>query len=979
MVKNPANIYSLSIVLYLSRIEGVSIILQQLPRVKMRLSFYTCFILCFYYNAAFLPDYVPGSDARSEYHTSITRYALKRIAIQFFNEQTNRPNGSHQIPNIHDIDDSLIFSTFYGTKKASPDNFVRARTYIASQNKEVDTDRATKNDPRYHFDAEMFQEANSVVRETRQKIISSIASQNFSKESIWTYLGQALHTIQDFYSHSNWVELGKTKPIRGIGDTDGNPFSHINIAQHDTLTCKNCPVDTANPKDCSSNILPNILAQQILTSGYRSDQYLNGRQIQKPAGKNGEGKCSHGGRKDSTRYEMATGGISKDSPSCKEAPHCANHFLAAQMAEDASVIFLHDLREDIGDKKLGDILGLFIGKSLVVALDTTGSMESYIQAAKNRIANMVEQSVQSPEFAIANFVLVPFNDPDVGPVLITRDPNEFLDAVNKLDAQGGGDCPEMSLTGILKAAQSCEPNSPIAVFTNSDEKDSAKLASVLSIAGSKHLTISFYGYQQCTGIQSAAYNQIASSTGGFVFTATGDLLYESTSYMEETIDSSSVNLLHLNGSLGDVTRYFYIEGGVEKITITTTSETQLPNLEVSDPTGTVQACKSTVNLPTTKTCRILNPIAGKWTVNVRSARSNQLWTALISASSTLETSCTMLTENVDSDEPFFAEVVGNPIAGSVAFLECTVSDSNANLSFASIFSESGMLLFDLPLIYQGNISKIYLSNFTVPAAGFYYGVSGFDSSDLLFTRVSLSKYYPSYINLNIAHVSNVSFAIARGDSFVIVYNVSNFGGSSSFDILVSDSLGFLRSFTPKTAILGPNSNIEVTAELYVPSTAVAGSATRVTLTVQNHNDLTEANSIQEFLYIVDNIVDTMPPFCNITQNTIQTSCDSTSVNNPELCKHAFWYSSFSFGDIDSGLSSIVTSSSDGSVQWNLPSDYERKPSEIFVGNSSGSCCVQYSSLRVVDMTGKRSECSITNPFIITSTSFPVTTGTSTAS
>ena len=48
-------------------------------------------------------------------------------------------------------------------------------------------------------------------------------------------LGQLCHTLQDFYSHSNWVEMGQTdiNELIGFNETIGS------IARPDQSTCTN--------------------------------------------------------------------------------------------------------------------------------------------------------------------------------------------------------------------------------------------------------------------------------------------------------------------------------------------------------------------------------------------------------------------------------------------------------------------------------------------------------------------------------------------------------------------------------------------------------------------------------------------------------------------------------------------------------------------------------------------------------------------
>ncbi|CAF3700774.1 unnamed protein product [Rotaria sp. Silwood1] len=174
-------------------------------------------------------------------------------------------------------------------------------------------------------------------------------------------LGQSLHTLQDFYSHSNWVEMGKTdiNELIGINEIIGT------VAQPDQSTCTNdgctkiekpctlweeltigiCPIVYY---DCKNNIRPEINNQQILTSGYTTNGLSENEEIlEKPT--NVE-KCSHGGILDESSHIPAIGGINKDSYSLVFSPHIDLHKQAADLAVKATEQYLNDLRRDIGDK-----------------------------------------------------------------------------------------------------------------------------------------------------------------------------------------------------------------------------------------------------------------------------------------------------------------------------------------------------------------------------------------------------------------------------------------------------------------------------------------------------------------------------------------------------------------------------------------------------------------------------------------------------
>jgi len=57
----------------------------------------------------------------------------------------------------------------------------------------------------YHFDGSAFEKSYQYVEKQRALTISSLAANDAS--SAWSALGRLTHAVQDFYSHSNYVEL----------------------------------------------------------------------------------------------------------------------------------------------------------------------------------------------------------------------------------------------------------------------------------------------------------------------------------------------------------------------------------------------------------------------------------------------------------------------------------------------------------------------------------------------------------------------------------------------------------------------------------------------------------------------------------------------------------------------------------------------------------------------------------------------------
>ena len=59
----------------------------------------------------------------------------------------------------------------------------------------------------------------------------------------------------------------------------------------------------------------------------------------------------------------------------------------------------------------------------------------------------------------------------MGPVTVTNDAQQAIDAVNNLKQSSGGDCPELGMTGLYQALLRCLPESNIYYFSDADMKD----------------------------------------------------------------------------------------------------------------------------------------------------------------------------------------------------------------------------------------------------------------------------------------------------------------------------------------------------------------------------------------------------------------------------------------------------------------------------------------------------------------------------
>ncbi|XP_073954430.1 hemicentin-1-like isoform X2 [Choristoneura fumiferana] len=135
-------------------------------------------------------------------------------------------------------------------------------------------------------------------------------------------------------------------------------------------------------------------------------------------------------------------------------------------------------------------------KSLTLVIDTTFSMRDEIHTIKNNIGPILQQIGRSS--SIENYIIVPFNDPDVGPAQVYTDPDKLIESINALRVSGGHDIPENSLSGLQMALQESRQQSNIFLFTDACAKDEAKFRNVQELCRSSRSRVVIFMSGTCT-------------------------------------------------------------------------------------------------------------------------------------------------------------------------------------------------------------------------------------------------------------------------------------------------------------------------------------------------------------------------------------------------------------------------------------------------------------------------------------------------
>ncbi|KAK4219781.1 hypothetical protein QBC37DRAFT_457274 [Rhypophila decipiens] len=379
-----------------------------------------------------------------------------------------------------------------------------------------------------HFDNEYLEEGQNHLLKLRSEMIAILLSDRsyagtdaggrripVEKARVW--LGRQLHTLQDFYAHSNWVEMGRTtiSPVVGRPGAVIYPKTPLNeptcteycinpsslsaaartlyLAMH---TCyrncfagdqsnyevamgRACAVTCSEPDSfchvsdgceghaCSNNT---IEMERVTTGYYRTNGDPNSIEP--------SGKCSHGGLSDAGAKGVE--GINKDSTLQTYSPHWFLHRTAATLAIAHTGQYLADLLQDWPTVTIGNVsypqpkvperhLRLLFGLnpgSIAFVIDRSRSMATSLPAVKGAVRAVVT-CLQNMGYLPFQWVLVGYGQSYDTVVTVTSDINVFLQELTLLAVDTTNSClQERYWEGLVHAARNSLERSQVFVFTD---------------------------------------------------------------------------------------------------------------------------------------------------------------------------------------------------------------------------------------------------------------------------------------------------------------------------------------------------------------------------------------------------------------------------------------------------------------------------------------------------------------------------------
>ncbi|XP_072896886.1 von Willebrand factor A domain-containing protein 7-like [Hemitrygon akajei] len=891
----------------------------------------------------FMPNF--GSGSRTHYN--ITKTAALQAILTVF-QQVPSPRGNVVPQGIfqadgRDLTAERLFAIYYG-EPVSVRRFSQCMKVMGAANTLVDVAYALSSER--HFDSETILEGKKLLLRGKASVVRAILEDK--RFSALSSMGSTLHTLQDFYSHSNWVELGYKSPNRNLIDSSGTIG---NLAGRGDKTCQKC----SSPESCQENIQSNIISRKLITTGYFSLILSS-----KP-----EGKCSHGGKWDQT--VRGFGGINKDTLS---SPHGHEHLRAAAIATQASLELFLDIRDAVGDLKFLQFLCVDPPSGISFVIDTTGSMRNSIEAAKQRTIEIVQRTRNS-RFQPSSYILVPFNDPEFGPVFETHDPDQFIVRLQQLTAEGGGDVPEMSLSALQLALTHSLPLSYIYVFTDAPAKDFHLAPTVQALIERTQCKVTFSLPEnavlssQPTAYRHWSYGAALSpipgshctrvwpgTRGGLAVQVSRDQIMNLTAIVEGSITGELVTILQRDGNTDHLTNVFpfHVDGALRNVTIFLSGSPA--NFNISSPRGIQQPhSNSSGTLATIERLGDLfimtlnvEPELGEWSLTVQSGTP---YTVKVTGQSVVD----FLYEFVEAFEgphPGLVTVTGRPLAGEPATLRVTMTGLENYPSHQpkniSLLDFQGRTLSKEALTPTSETGTFLAEFLSFPSQEFLVLLEGMEEVGRIFRRQSPSVTSISSTKLTV--MFDPSFI--AGENITIRFNISNAGPGSVYDISLADDQN-VTSGNPLRLYVGKNQSAEGNLTTPTPTNVEAGTLVTVTLEAQSDIDFTYA-VLQ--LTVTERNVDTDPPTCRTT--TLTGHCPAKKEHEVD-CAEQTWGLHAEFSERGADWASVRARHDKG----NLTTEQEQEGEfRLTLVEYNSTCCHPSITLLGVDASGNVGSCFI---------------------
>lgn len=645
---------------------------------------------------------------------------------------------------------------------------------------EIFSDRGEFSVPLAHCDDELLPACSGRIITIKNDIVANLSSESRDGTAARAQVGRALHTLQDFYSHSNWVN---TPGPGNAGFNSALGRSAVPALARTTATC----VDDFFDRTLTGAGLTSI------TTGYFGS-------AEPPAG-----KCAHG--------VLPAAGIHKDAPGRPFHPQ------ARASAVGGTEDLINQILDAPGVAGNDEAIKAFmdIRGTLGFVIDDTGSMGPEIAGVKSSVVQIINR-VAGTDDAPDNYLLVRFGDPSVGAPVKTTDPNVLLAAVNGIVPSGGGDCPELSQAGLLSAIAGASSGSKLYFYSDASSKDAALAGNVSAAANAKKINIIYVLTGTCSPVD-PAYIRVAQETGGQLFFIAPSETGKIFGLIEPSLTGDLRPMLVLNDRFTGAAKTFSVpvDSTVSRVTFSVSADS-LSSVHLFRPSGVeVLPTDPGVVFTQLSTGRIFTvnaPPAGAWSLSVTGSGDLSLSVLGNSPIDFSDFSFVEARGRVEHEGLF--PLNGQPILGEEQLARARVFGPSGSVQFERVALD-GTVLGALALTAGGHpdaAADDYVGSLVLPAEPFRVYARGVDPSGAAFLRA-----FPPTFRGQTVKVETVTTGarLTPGATTTIQFRVVNLGAAGSFRVTAADDARFVTGVTPPVVSLGAGESAIATVSLFVPA------------------------------------------------------------------------------------------------------------------------------------------------------------------
>ena len=745
---------------------------------------------------------------------------------------------------------------------------------VGDSNFWTDTFEASSADA--HADNNQLGPASTRLRSKMRTIRDSLAA--CERRDALDALGEALHTVQDVYSHSNSVDNG--------------------IAIPDILNMSN---GTARC-DPAANFAPGGLV-----TGYFSVSGFLAGLIARPP--NPRGQCIGKPANDCCHFDL-----NKDNSG---KPNGGRHGAAVDAAKAATGNYLDLVEQDIRDNFPADRAAQLIKmlkrkqRTVMFVIDDTGSMGNDIAGVRSAVNSFLNQLVASDEAPTLGLVTFKDNVSNRG---LTCDIDSLRSQVNALFASGGGDCPEASNSALLSAVFTFPrgrsdiqlQGGRILLATDASARDASLGPRVQSEAAIRGISIDAILTGDCVaedGFEAGdggevSLNEPEADPAAAEKSHTGDPLTSPSArtqlraLTEQTggvlfnvsrleVDDVVPTLLQLSNTDSAVilTRRLDLQAGVpavvdvpvdetfaQQVTFMVTSSTSaaLPAVTLQRPDGSVvqptdpDTTRRTLSSVVSYAMR--TPAPGLWRLT---AAGNAPVVVRAFGGSPLRIDGLRFFSAAalpDREEVELGRIEGQPAAGTpvIADLRLTAAPSDAGLFLRR---SNGGPVADLPLSPTDG-SRRFRASFTMPGEAFLIEVEGTTAGGHRYLRQIQTPILPQLVALAVS--PNLAIAPPGGTATLDVTVTNAATAPATYALSLTRALPWPVVLPPNFTV-APGAAVTVPVQVTVPAGTVEGTRNDLTIQVQDVAVPTTRNSIS--VAVVAGPVN-RPPVCDQAAPTV---------------------------------------------------------------------------------------------------------------